>query len=643
MSHCSEIITNNNQNHSQLEKKQVSFISNHRELLAALLSGAIILIAWLLESQFTSYFWWSFVHIVAFIIGGYATAKEGISDTIKTKQLNVELLMIIAAIGSASIGYWSEGAVLIFIFALSGALETYTMQKSEKELSALMNLQPETALRINNDTEEVIFVENLIIGDLILIKPGERIPADGIVVSGKSSIDESALTGESLPVLKEVDQEVYTGTMNRNGRLTVKVTKEAKDSFVQKIMELVQSAQNDKSPSQLFIERFEGIYVKVVLITVLIMLFLPYYLLNWSWSDTVYHAMILLVVASPCALVASITPATLSAISKGAKNGILFKSGIHIENLNHIKAIALDKTGTLTNGKPEVTDFLVKDEAIKSNILSAVASIEKGSSHPLAGAIVAYAQTNKVVTTTVDTIDEETGKGISANIKGEHWTVGNHKFLTEENDRTYWYQEKANRLAREAKTLVYISQNDEVVALMALKDSIRNDTKKAIEHFRKIGIKTIMLTGDNETTAQAIAKETNIDHYVASCLPEEKVSEVKRLKEKYGKIMMVGDGINDAPALATADIGVAMGAGTDVALETADIVLIKNKLEKISYSVNLSKKMNRVVKQNIFFSIGIISLLIITNFFQLINLPLGVIAHEGSTILVILNGLRLLK
>lgn len=647
MSCHSEIITNKKQNHSQLDQLELGKIETlrkHSELIAALLSGGILLFAWLFQSQFSSSGWgWATVHVIAFVIGGYAKAKEGILDTIETKQLNVELLMIFAAIGSASIGYWSEGAVLIFIFALSGALETYTMQKSEKELSALIHLQPETALRVKNNKEETVLVDDLMIGDFILIKPGERIPADGIVVHGKSSVDESALTGESLPVSKVADTEVYTGTMNRNGSLTVKVTKETKDSFVQKIMKLVQTAQNEKSHAQLFIERFEAIYVKVVLLFVILMLLLPPFLFHWSWSDTIYHAMILLVVASPCALVASISPATLSAISKGAKNGILFKSGEHVENLSSIKAIAFDKTGTLTNGTPEVTDFIVLNQEEETAILRVIASIEKGSSHPLAEAIVAYAKKNNVITKAVNTMEEETGKGISATIGEDKWTVGNNKFLQEDTHQTYWYQVEANRLAMEAKTLVYVTKNEEVVALLALKDSIRSDTMKAIQQFRDEGIRTIMLTGDNETTAQAIAKETNIDTYVASCMPDKKVSEIKRLKKQYGKIMMVGDGINDAPALATADIGIAMGAGTDVALETADIILIKNKLQKISYSLKLSKKMNRVVKQNIFFSVSVISVLILSNFFQLINLPLGVIAHEGSTILVILNGLRLLK
>lgn len=646
MSHCFIINTNKNQNHSQLDDNMVNFLKQHSELFAALLSGIIVLSAWLLQDYFSPVGWIA-INSVAFMIGGYAKAKEGILATIQTKKLNVELLMIVAAIGAASIGHWTEGAILIFIFALSGALETYTMQKSEKELSALINLQPETALRVNNNQEELILVENLVIDDLIFIKPGERVPADGTVISGKSSIDESALTGEALPVTKQVEDEVYTGTMNSKGSLTVKVTKDVKDSFVQQIMKLVQSAQNEKSASQLFIERFEGTYVKAVLLLVTIMSFLPHYLFGWSWEDTLYRAIVLLVVASPCALVASIMPATLSAISTGAKNGILFKSGVHVENLSHIKVIAFDKTGTLTNGTPKVTDFLAKNEQDKTSILSTISSIEKGSSHPLAEAIVSFAVQKGITDAPpVDTMEEATGKGVTAKIGTDKWSIGNSKFLKEDHGNEIddnWYPEEANRLAMEAKTLVYIAKNEQVVALLALKDEIRVDTVKAINDFRSRGIHTVMLTGDNETTAQAIAKETNIDHYVASCMPEDKVTKIKQLKKKYGSIMMIGDGINDAPALATADIGVAMGAGTDVALETADIVLIKNKLEKISFALSLSKRMNRIIKQNASFSITIILMLILTNFLQIINLPLGVLGHEGSTILVILNGLRLLK
>ncbi|MDL4841827.1 heavy metal translocating P-type ATPase [Aquibacillus sp. LR5S19] len=619
----------------------IKLLSKHSELIAAILSGVLILIAWILEGKIHDTSWVA-LNLTAFTIGGFAKAKEGLEDTIVNKQLNVELLMIFAAIGSASIGYWTEGAILIFIFALSGALETYTINKSEREISSLMNLQPEKALRVSGQKEAWVDVTSLIIGDRILIKAGERVPADGIITKGSSSIDESAITGESIPVEKNKHDEVFAGTVNINGSLTAEITKLSSESLFQKIINLVQTAQSEKSPSQLFIERFESSYVKIVLITVGLMMFLPHFLFGWSWTDTIYRAMILLVVASPCALVASIMPATLSAISNGAKNGVLFKGGVHIENLSNIKAIALDKTGTLTIGKPEVTDTYIHPDHHESDILGVVRVMEKESNHPLAQAIVKFCNEKNIKEPfEINEMKDVSGKGITAIINDEDWKIGKADFIGE-----HAYQFAGNlpsQLAREAKTLVFIAKKNEVVGLIALKDSLREDTIEAIKTLNNYGIHTIMLSGDNSDTAKAIAKEANIDHYIANCMPEDKVTHIKELRKKYQNVAMVGDGINDAPALATANIGIAMGAGSDVALETADIVLMKNKLTKIANAIKLSTKMNKIVKYNIIFSISVIAVLIATNFIQVLDLPLGVIGHEGSTILVILNSLRLLK
>lgn len=365
--------------------------TTHIELIFAIISGILILTGWLLLRMDINTAAIP-IFILAFLIGGYFKAKEGIQDTIEEKELNVEMLMIIAAIGAAIIGYWMEGAILIFIFALSGALETYTMNRSQKEISALMDIQPEEALRITDDSEERVHISKLAIGDRVLVKPGERIPTDGTIVSGESAIDEAAITGESIPLEKKVEDGVYAGTMNINGSIVVEVTKLSTETLFQKIINLVQNAQSEKSPSQQFLERFEGPYVKVVLSVVAIMMVLPHFLLGWSWNETFYRAMILLVVASPCALVASIMPATLSAISNGARKGILFKGGVHLENLSHLQAIAFDKTGTLTKGKPEVTDVVVRDGMTEEEFLYIVGSIESYSNHPLAQAITAYAK-----------------------------------------------------------------------------------------------------------------------------------------------------------------------------------------------------------------------------------------------------------
>ncbi|MEC1304657.1 heavy metal translocating P-type ATPase [Lysinibacillus capsici] len=617
-------------------------IKEHAELIAALMAGIFILLAWRLDTsgQTTASV---LLYLIAFCVGGFAKAKEGIEETIEERKLNVELLMVLAAIGSAAIGYWTEGAILIFIFAVSGALETYAMNKSHREISALMNLQPEEAWLVRGGFEPMkVSVSTLQIGDHLLIKPGERIPADGIIFKGQSSIDESAISGEPLPISKSEGDEVFAGTVNLNGAITMEMTKANSETLFQKIIQLVQSAQSEKSPSQQFIEKFEGTYVKFVLLGVAIMMVLPHFLLGWDWTTTFYRAMVLLVVASPCALVASIMPATLATISNGAKNGVLFKGGLHLEHLSVLRALAVDKTGTLTQGKPVVTDFIVRDGVERETALAILAGIESQSNHPLAQAITSYAKAEGIDILPQATIEDIPGWGIKGTIQNKEYQVGKPEFVDVQLANSF-ANSAVTKLAAEGKTVIFIRDQHGIVALTALKDTVRSEAKKAVTLLKELGIQVVMLTGDNEKTAKVIAKEAGVTEYVAECLPETKVTEMKRLLTQHQFVGMVGDGINDAPALATATTGIAMGEGTDVALETADVVLMKNDLSKIAYAVRLSRKMQRIVKQNIFFSIGVIILLIASNFLQVVDLPLGVIGHEGSTILVILNGLRMLN
>lgn len=625
--------------------QEVSFfekIKPHAELIAAGMSGVLIAAGWLLDKSDQKVYS-VIAYLLAYLIGGFAKAKEGIEDTFENKELNVEMLMLFAAIGSAIIGYWTEGAILIFIFALSGALETYTMNKSHREISSLMELQPEEALRIENGIENRVSVSQLQVGDQILVKPGERVPSDGVIIKGQTNIDEAAITGESMPVSKGNHDEVFAGTVNMTGAITVEVSKASQDTLFQKIIQLVQSAQSEKSPSQLFIEKFEGTYVKVVLFVVFLMFFIPHYLLGWTWHESFYRAMILLVVASPCALVASIMPATLSAISNGAKHGILVKGGVHLENLSHLEAIAFDKTGTLTKGKPEVTEIIVNDGVHEEELLWITASIENHSNHPLAQAIVKYAKEklNRELPHP-DSLEDIPGYGVKAMFRGEQWKIGKADFVGKE-EALHFSDGAATDLADHGNTLVYVQINGKLSGIIALRDVVRDETKLAIDHLKKQGIYTVMLTGDSENTAHAIAAESHVDEFFAECLPEEKVDQLRNLKERFKTVAMVGDGINDAPALALANVGIAMGEGTDVALETADIVLMKNDLPKIAEAIRLSQRMNKIVKQNVIFSITVIMLLIASNFFEFLSLPFGVIGHEGSTILVILNSLRLLK
>lgn len=619
----------------------MALIRTHIELIAAIASGILILIAYFLETQeLTAYY--PAAYLLAFAIGGYAKAKYGIKKTIENKDLNVEILMILAAVGASIIGYWTEGAILIFIFSLSGALETYTMNKSRKEISALMKLQPEEAWLLKDGKTVRVPVEQLNVADVVAVKPGERIPVDGEIRTGQTAVDESAINGESIPASKYERDTLFAGTVNLTGAITMVMTKPSSETLFQKIIELVQSAESEKSPSQQYIERVEGPYVKVVLAVFVLMLFLPHYLLGWDWTTTFYRAMVLLTVASPCAVVASIMPATLAAISNGAKSGIIFKGGMHLENLSQVKAISFDKTGTLTRGKPEVTDFVIREGMPKEEIMAKIAGIESQSNHPLAKAITDFIIRQGVEPLRDVQIEDVPGHGLKAFIDGEQLQVGKPGFVGKA-DAEAFQSGLLETLANQGKTVTFVRDSNGIVAAMALKDTVREIVKTTILELKNNGIHCLMLTGDNAKTAKAIANETGVDDYIAECLPGDKVTYIKNMLDKYGTVAMVGDGINDAPALATATVGIAMGEGTDVALETADIILMKNDLSRIAYSIRLAKKMQRIIKQNIYFSISVIIVLIISNFFQAITLPLGVVGHEGSTILVILNGLRMLN
>ncbi|MBD0406038.1 copper-translocating P-type ATPase [Bacillus siamensis] len=634
-----QVVTQTHSQQQTQEERSGKKWLQHAELIAALVSGALILAAWFFtEAKGLSVT----LYILAFVIGGFAKAKEGIEDTLETKALNVELLMIFAAVGSALIGYWAEGAVLIFIFSLSGALETYTMNKSSRDLTSLMKLEPEEATLLKDGQEKRVPAAELKIGDMIVIKPGERVAADGIIESGATSLDESALTGESMPAEKTAGDSVFTGTVNGNGSLTVRVTKTNEQSLFRKIIRLVESAQNSVSPAQAFIERFESVYVKGVLLAVALLLFVPHFALGWSWSETFYRAMVFMVVASPCALVASIMPAALSLISNGARNGLLVKGSVFLEQLGSVRMIAFDKTGTVTKGQPAVAAFQAAEYVNEDEIMQAVYAIEKQSSHPLAKAIAEFAESRGAVPAGHTSIDETSGFGVQADIEGAKWMIGKAGFAGKE-DADAFLKTSGNELKDKGCTLVFVKKDDRIAGCFALKDQIRPEAKAVMAELESLGIKTAMLTGDQPETAAAIAKEAGMTTVVADCLPDQKAEEVKKLKETYGTIAMVGDGINDAPALKTADVGIAMGGGTDVALETADLVLMKNDLHKLVKMCRLSRKMNRIIKQNIVFSLSVICLLICANFLQVMELPFGVIGHEGSTILVILNGLRLLK
>ncbi|SOC03687.1 Fe(II) efflux transporter possibly involved in copper(II) uptake [Brochothrix thermosphacta] len=617
-------------------------MTEYKELIAVGIAGVLIAIA-LILSAFNDVKVATACYLLAYIIGGYAKAKEGLLETFEKKALNVELLMIMAAIGSALIGYWMEGAILIFIFGISGALETYAMNKSKKEITALMGMQPQEAWRIEEDGATVLVpVTELNINDRVLIKPGEQVPTDGVVSEGETTINEAAITGESLPVLKTPGKEVFAGTLNGSGAIEIRMTKLTSETVFQKIIDLVATAQAEQSPAEQFIERFEGRYVKVILGIVGLMLIVPHYLVGWDWTTTFYRAMILLVVASPCALVASITPASLAAISNGAKRGILVKGGSYIEALSEVKTIVFDKTGTLTQGRPTDVSIYSLPLLEEAEILAILSGIERQSNHPIAQSICRQLEKQGVVSQQEFLVEEFPGWGIKGTVAGITYKVGKESWMNQVSVKQFLKASGFNAPIV-GKTVVFMERDDEVVLMATLEDEVRPEAQAAIAEIQALGIQTIMLTGDNETTAKKISTTAGVPVYIANCLPADKVTEIKKLKGNNDLIAMVGDGINDAPALAIADVGIAMGKGTDVALETADVVLMKDDLTQITSTIKLSRKMKRIVKQNISFSIGVMLILIVSNFFQMMNLPFGVIGHEGSTILVILNSLRLLR
>ncbi|HEQ0309861.1 TPA: heavy metal translocating P-type ATPase [Streptococcus pyogenes] len=581
----------------------------------------------------------SAIFITAFLIGGYASAKTGILDLVKNKHLSVDILMILAAIGAGIIGYWLEGALLIFIFSLSNTLEEMAMEKSKDAISALMSLTPDTARQYQEDGH-ILEVEtrSLSVGDRLQVRKGEAVPIDGQLLSPFGQFDESMVTGEPITVDKAEGQDLIGGTINQGQTIDMLVTIENDDTLFAKIINLVESAQEKKSKTATFIESLEDGYVKFVLVLIPAFILFSHFVLSWTWLAAFYRGMILLTVASPCALIASSTPASLAAISRAARKGLIIKGGDIVDNMGDIKAVVMDKTGTLTQGKPSVVNAHYLEDELLVNRL--VKGVEAASTHPISKAFLEY--TEKLEPLTFDHLEEISGKGFQGFYQGQEWRIGKKSFILEMVPDLSAFEETIQVEESQGKTLIFVSRDNQLVAYYALLDDIKLESKRAIEALHAMGIKTVMLTGDQERTANYVAQKLGIDEVVANCMPQDKVAKLAELKTKYGFVAMVGDGINDAPALAQADVSYAIGSGTDIAMESADSVIMDD-LTRIPFSIQLSRKMKTIIKQNIVFALSVITLLILANVFQVVNLPLGVVGHEGSTILVILNGLRLLS
>jgi Cd2+/Zn2+-exporting ATPase len=651
-------------------------LKEHPESVAAAVCGILVFLGWL-----ALHLNWVGLGLLilpaAYVIGGYESAREGLTTLFDEKQLDVDLLMIVAALGAAGLGLWRQeyylivdGAILILIFAISGALEGYAMQRTERDIRSLMSLTPDTARVMLHGEEQEIPIEKLQVGDMVLVKPGELIPTDAIITEGYSTLNEAPITGESLPVEKTVGNEVFAGTINGNGALKLKVHQPPESSLIQRVIQLVKQAQTEAPPSQLFIERFERGYAQIIVLAGILVAIVPPVLLNWDWETTIYRALIFLVVASPCALMASIMPTLLSGIANGARQGILFKTGAQLEMIGRVKAIAFDKTGTLTTGKLQVVQIIPATRQSERRVLQMAAALEAYSEHPIGQAIVQAAQQQQLELPPVTNVKAEVGQGISGEVEGRAVLVGKAPFIINnavvnvgmglddslpgkpipsQQNPPYSINQvlstQAQQLEAEGKTVVWVAYAGEVLGIIAIADTIRPTAVATIKRLKQLGIEQIvMLTGDNQRTADSVAQQLNVDQVYAELLPEDKVNVIRRLQRQYQTVAMVGDGINDAPALAQASVGIAMGAaGSDVALETADIVLMADRLEKLEQAISLGRRSQRIVKQNITFALSFIVLLLISNFTGNITMPLGVIGHEGSTVLVTLSGLRLLR
>lgn len=568
-------------------------------------------------------------YVAIFFLGFFAT-KDAIKETLQSRSPNVDLLMVLAALGAVIINYESEGAMLLLIFAGAEFLEEYASDKSTHAIEELMAQVPETAHVLQADGAIIeVTTKNLKIGDKVVVAKGEQIPIDG-TLDRNAQINESSLTGEAMPVEKEKGEEAFAGTLNVGHVFHLTVTKMSNQTVFSNIIRMVEEAQGRPSRISTFIDRFEKRYVTAVLIVVPLFIAVLYYGKDFTIQEAFYRGMVLLTVASPCALVASATPATLSAISNGAKNGVLVKGGAAMEALATMDVLFTDKTGTLTFG-----DFQVVAYDVPEPLLKEVIYMEQQSSHPIASAIVRKFE--HIDLNGIDPaipIEEIPGSGLK---KGTI-RCGKPSAFEEMND-----PKKFREKAAEDHTTVLVSEGNEIVGYFALSDEVRHEAVDAVNGFQSEGVSVMLLTGDNETVAKKVAQEVGISQFQAACLPEDKIASIIAQQNKNHVVGMIGDGINDAPALANADIGIAMGSGSSAAMESADVVIVKNNLVKLFYSYRLSKKLNTIIKQNISFAIGVMVVLILLNLIGWLDLPMGVVLHEGSTILVIVNGLRLLR
>lgn len=588
--------------------------------------------------------WAKSLYGTAVIIGGIFPTKKGLIS-LRHGRLTINTLLVIGAIGAIYLGLWEEAALLVVIFSLGEVLESYAVDKARGSIQALISLAPQEATVLRNGEELRIPVEQVNVDEIVLVRPGEKVSVDGVVVSGTSAIDQSSITGESIPVEKHIGDEVYASTLNGRGALEIKVTKLAENSTLSKIVELVENAQMKKGTAQNFSERFGAIYTPLMFVLTIIMAVVPPIFFGQPFDAWLYRALVVLVVSCSCSLILSVPIAIVAGVGNAAKNGVLVKGGIHMENAGKIQVVAFDKTGTLTTGKPSVTDVVSLVGISEEELLKIAGTLEARSEHPLADAILKLISEKGLELGAIDEFSSITGRGAKGIIDGETYYIGNPRLFKEIQVSVEGYTKQIKHLQDEGKTVILVGNPNQILGMIAVSDQPKNNAKKAISQLKKMGIKkVVMLTGDNKVTGEAIGRKIGVDEVKAELLPEDKISAIQALQDDHNVVAMVGDGVNDAPALAQADVGVSMGvAGTDVALETADIALMADDLDQLVYMVKISRKTVSVIKQNIVFSLAIVAFLVITALFGWMPLTTGLILNEGSALVIIANGVRLLK
>lgn len=633
------------------------------ELIFAVLSGFAVLAGWLIERGDNGPGWLPFLcYGFAYLFGGYFTTKEAIQNLL-ARRFEIDTLMLVAAIGAAALGKWAEGGLLLFLFSLGHSLEHFAMGRARRAIEALAKLAPETAWLKKGETTEEVQVGTLKPADIIVVKPNERMPADGVVVKGTSSVNQAPVTGESVPVDKQpvengaaaiaafervgASSRVFAGTINGSGSMEIMVAKPASQSTMSRVVQMVAEAEAQRSPTQQFTDKFERIFVPSVLALVALLM-LAFLVVDESFSESFYRAMAVLVAASPCALAISVPSAVLSGVARAGRGGVLVKGGGPLENLGSLTSIAFDKTGTLTEGKPKLTDVVPAAGVSADDLLRVVLAIESHSDHPLASALVEGAKAQLAddkQTLQADDIQSITGRGIKGMVGGELVYIAKPVLFSEIKDAILPAEivDANEKLVQGGRTTMIVRRNTQFLGVVGVMDTPREVAGDVMARLRELGIeRLIMISGDNQQVADAVAKTVGLTEARGDLMPEQKVEAIKQLREKHGKVAMVGDGVNDAPAMANSTVGIAMGAaGSDVALEAADVALMGDDLRQLPFVVGLSRQTSRIIKQNLWVSLGVVAVLIPATIFGL-NIGTAVLFHEGSTILVVINALRLL-